>query len=333
MKYFNNIFKIIPIVLILIMASCNSCSDSDNGYQVEPGNGGYIFAHMTDANYGSLYYSVSRDGITWKTLNDGQRINNEYRGHPDICVGREGQYYMIGIETTGKPVLWRSNNMIGWAVEQSLPESAFNLDAQGHFTETLWYGAPKMYFDTASDQYIITWHAANKNFPSGNDMWRSMRTFYILTKDFKTFTAPQRLFNFTNDEDKDMGIIDTIIRKINGVYYAFIKDERWPEDTPTGKTIRMTKSTQLTTGYENPSAPLTPNWHEAPILVPQPNSSAWYLYAEQYPNIYVLFSATSIDGPYTPREIKAPDGRHGAIIWVDESTYVKVVTAYHKAAQ
>ena len=53
-----------------------------SAFAAEP-NGGYLFAHMIPSNYGRLYYSVSRDGLTWKTLNGGNIVLPEYKGHPD----------------------------------------------------------------------------------------------------------------------------------------------------------------------------------------------------------------------------------------------------------
>jgi hypothetical protein len=47
-------------------------------------NEAYLFAHMMHADYGRLYYSVSTDGLHWQQLNNGKRVSETYRGHPDI---------------------------------------------------------------------------------------------------------------------------------------------------------------------------------------------------------------------------------------------------------
>ena len=87
--------------------------------------------------------------------------------------------------------------------------------------------------------------------PTDKDDWDSMRTLYVLTKDFETYTEPQKLFNFTGT-DENMAIIDAIIRKVNGVYYAILKDERDPAVAPeTGKTVRIATSSNLTGPYTN----------------------------------------------------------------------------------
>ena len=80
-------------------------------FGAEPEPGGYLFAHMLKEEYGRLRYSVSRDGLHWTLLNDGKRVLEEYRGHPDICKGHDGRYYLIG-NYTGKPeiTLWASDD-------------------------------------------------------------------------------------------------------------------------------------------------------------------------------------------------------------------------------
>src|SRR5688500_11691243 len=58
----------------------------------KPVNEAYLFAHMTHQDYGSLYYSVSLDGLHWHRLKNGKRVFEEYHGHPDIVKGPDGKY-------------------------------------------------------------------------------------------------------------------------------------------------------------------------------------------------------------------------------------------------
>ena len=191
--------------------------------------GGYLFIHMRHEDYGRMYYYISRDARTWTKLNNNQRGNAEYRGYPDIIKGHDNRYYMIGVsEKTQKPLLWTSSDLVAWSIEKELPVSPFVL-TDNYYTERNWFGAPKLYYDEDSKQYIVTWHAAKKGV-KGNDEWKSMRTYYVLTEDFSSFSSPKRLFDFPSKADSEMATIDVIIRKIGKNYYAVIKDERWPED-------------------------------------------------------------------------------------------------------
>ena len=329
MKYIWN------LLLCMAVCSCGSCDKNENKGKDVVSGPGYLFAHMSTTDYGSMYYSVSSDGIEWETLNNGEKIN-DYRGHHDFCMGRDGRYYMIGIDgSTRKPLLWVTSNLISWGVEKHLPESMFDVEPNGYFTEKVWYCAPKMFFDEASDQYIITWHPAELKYKDRNlsesereDMWRSIRTFYVLTKDFVTFTEPERLFSFTGIHES-MPTMDAIIRKVNGRYYTFIKDERWPTEITEGaKAIRWCVSDNLTGPYSNPSYSVTETWTEAQTIVRTPDGEGWRLYVEHYPIEYHMYESPGIEGPWTKIKIKSPDSRHGSMIWVDAETLTAVRRAY-----
>lgn len=339
MKYMSN--YILGLLMSFMSWGCSEDKITITGIEEVPveTDGGYLFLHMVDSHYGKLFYAVSRDGVNWETLNKGRIINSAYIGHPDICVGRDGAFYMIAVAPLA---LWRSEDLVTWTSAR-MDEMIFNRSNEQGFYTTYYWGAPKMYFDKDTDQYIITWHACND--PNKDD-WNSMRTLYVLTKDFETYTEPQKLFNFTGVDD-DMAIIDAIIRKIDGVYYAIMKDERDPEVAPeTGKTIRIATSSSLTGPYSNPGAPITPNdmMREAPILVQRPANSGWFLYAESYamkPYGYHLFKASSItdEGPWQERTFSGPnvkDGserpaaRHGCIVKVNEEIFQGIINAYKK---
>lgn len=298
------------------------------------GKGGYLFAHMTNSDYGSLYYSVSEDGISWTTLNCNKKINN-FRGHPTFCIGADGEYYMIGVNNGSPdiPVLWKSKDLVTWSNNTIIPQSVFNVSSLGYTTDLVWYGAPKMFYDKSSNQYLISWHAPlTGQVTNSQDYWRSMRTFYVLTSDFITFSSPKRLFNFTGDY-ANMATIDALIYKIDGKYYILLKDERWPGDIPNSsyngyKSVLMTKSDNLIGPYENPKV-ISAQWQEAPTLVPKPNSGGWYLYVEKYPAKYLLYEAEAIEcSTWVTKTIYPPYARHGSIIWIDKQSYNKVLRAY-----
>jgi hypothetical protein len=111
---------------------------------------GYLFAHMTTEDYGRLYYSISRDGLHWRLLNDGQRVlGEEYRGHPDICRGHDGKYYMLGNHSKDPGIpIWVSDDLVKWSKLRELRPDIWKTP---DFEPALRYhGAPKIFFDDSA---------------------------------------------------------------------------------------------------------------------------------------------------------------------------------------
>lgn len=310
--------------------------------QVKPGenpkNEAYLFAHMTHSDYGRLYYSVSLDGLHWTSLNGMKRVFEEYKGHPDITKGHDGRYYLAGNQSDASPDIniWVSSDLISWELHTTYTP---NLKSTPEYSMALQrIGAPKLYFDESTAQYIMTWHTPHKEGTREDPerYWASQRTLYVLSKDLKTFSDhPTRLFEL------NMGTIDVFIRKIGTQYYAFIKDETYPTlYWVTGKTIRISRAPSLTGPYSEPSQPVSPNFREAPMLIPSPDNTAWYLYYEQYPGVsYGLSIADNLNGPwyqasgYTfhsdwdkysfPAKV-----RHGCMITISRKEYDNLVNKF-----
>jgi hypothetical protein len=199
-------------------------------------------------------------------------------------------------------------------------------------------GAPKVYYDTSSSQYLLTWHTphvpATKEDPER--YWASQRTLYVTSRDLKQFsTPPKRFFTW------DMATIDVFVRHVADRYYAVLKDERYPSpEWVTGKTIRIASSPYLLGPYTEPSLPISPNFREAPMLIPSPDANAWYLYYEQYPGMsYGVSVALDMRGPWFQlqgatridnwNKYSVPsDSRHGCMITISKAEYDALLTAF-----
>lgn len=337
MKTINILISI--FILISTFFGCSGTNDptpggSGNDTTVVTGPGGYLFAHMTNEDYGRLYYSISRDGFTWEELNNGSRINNDYLGHPDICKGKDGRYYMVGVNnlTDQRPILWVSTNLIKWTSERYLPASLFTTQMPDNPTDA-YLGAPKLFYDEDSEQYIMTWHASSTGL-TGSAWWEGMRTYYVLTSNFIDFTEPTRLFNFKTSLYRNMATIDAIIRKTNGMYYAIIKDERNPNAAAgvQGKAVCIVQSESLTGPYSEPNGMITESWREAPAIVPKIDDDGWLLYVEDYTkhdyHIYECGKLSTLPKDWTLSSQKVSGRRHGAVIRISESGYNSLKRAY-----
>lgn len=332
----------IALLFLLSFALRGSAQQPDPPGQVAPGqdatNQAYLFAHMTHGDYGRLYYSVSTDGLHWKALNGKKRITDEYRGHPDICKGRDGKYYMAGNTSDASPdiVIWVSEDLISWERFATFTPDLKSTPDYANALQRI--GAPKLFFDDATDQYMLTWHTPHLEGTKedAERYWASQRTLYVLSKDLKSFsTQPTKLF------DWNMGTIDVIIRRVGNQYFALLKDEAYPTlYWPTGKTIRIARAPALTGPYSEPAAPISPNFREAPMLIPSPDNQVWYLYYEQYPGVsYGLSIADNLNGPWyqasgytfhsTWDKYSMPEAvRHGCMIAISEAEYDALVDRF-----
>ena len=131
-----------------------------------------------------------------------------------------------------------------------------------------------------------------------------------------------------------MATIDVVVRRAGDRYFAFLKDEGMPSfDWPTGKSIRMVSAPDLTGPWTEPGPRLTPNFREAPMLIPRPDGLGWYLYTEQYPGVqYTLATAPQLEGPWHELFIRdyavPPNARHGCMIPLDQECYDALTSVY-----
>jgi hypothetical protein len=274
-------------------------------------------------------------------LNGGRRVSNEYRGHASIVRGHDGRYYLVGNRGDNQPDInfWVSEDLITW---KKYSDYVPNLTHVPDYPKAMArIGAPKLFFDQASSQYVLTWHTTHDlgqtDLPE--PYWAGQRTLFATSKDLRTFSQlPRKLFTW------DMATIDVTLCQEGNYYYAILKDERYPTlDWTTGKTIRISRSPGLLGPYSEPGPPISPNFREAPTVIPSPNGRVWYLYYEQYPGVaYGLSVAASLQGPWfqiagnqqpswdkyhLPSKV-----RHGSMLLITRKQYDSIVSAFGKAS-
>ncbi|HVI99965.1 MAG TPA: glycosyl hydrolase family 43 [Sphingomonas sp.] len=300
----------------------------------------YLFAHMTKEHYGTLYYSVSLDGLHWHALNGGRPVSADYHGHASIARGPDGRYFLVGNKGDDDPLIrfWVSDDLVTWTPFATYRPDLKNIPGLPHALQRI--GAPKLFFDKASGKFLLTWHTPNEEGSKTDPerYWASQRTLYVLSPDLERFDAPpRRLF------DWDMATIDTIVRPndAGGGYCAIVKDERYPSyQWTTGKTIRISCAPSLTGPYPLPGMPISPNFREAPTLIRSPDDRDWLLYYEQYAGTsYGLSKAPTLAGPWYQvsgntgvpewnRYEMVPGARHGSMIGISRKEYDRLVAAF-----
>jgi hypothetical protein len=136
--------------------------------------------------------------------------------------------------------------------------------------------APEIFYDEPRGQFLIYWATTiTGRFPDTDhtgDEGLNHRMYYIITKDFKTFSEAKLLY------DAGFNVIDASIVRDNDRYIMFLKNETL---TPPEKNIRLVVSKDLFSGFSKPGKPITGKyWAEGPSAVKL--DGKWIVYFDKY---------------------------------------------------
>ncbi|MGN0182274.1 MAG: LamG-like jellyroll fold domain-containing protein, partial [Candidatus Ornithomonoglobus sp.] len=304
--------------------------------------GAYLFAHFIGTENSEdceqIYFSVSDDGTTWKTINGGAPMLRSTIGEkgvrdPYILRGEDGKFFVIATDlsiynrrddsnrwgtcqTAGSKsiVIWESNDLVNWS-EARLVEVA---DKNAGCT---W--APEAVYDTEKDAYMVFW--ASK---VSDDGYSTQRIYRSYTKDFKVFTEPEIYIDGGNVSN-----IDTTIVSDKGVYYRFTKNE-------SKSSITMMKAVSLdgpwadvSTYTINGTAGNTVTGYEGPAIYKLNGTDNWCLLLDYYSKSqgYKPFTTTDISkGVFTSAADFSFDAtyRHGTVMPITTEEYNELIKAY-----
>ncbi|MDE6411802.1 MAG: family 43 glycosylhydrolase [Clostridia bacterium] len=209
----------------------------------------YLFVHFVggegNENDEQVYFSVSKNGTKWETLNATQPVLKSTVGElgvrdPHIVRSPNGnKFYLIatdlsiynihgdwgGSQTNGSKsiVIWESEDLVNWS-EPRLRQIA-RPDAT-----CAW--APESIWDKDKNAYMVFWASKTQ------DSW-THRVYRCYTTDFDTFTEPEVYI------ESDVSLIDTTFIEHEGVYYRFTKNE-----DGTATYVYLEKCTSLSGEFE-----------------------------------------------------------------------------------
>jgi len=170
--------------------------------------------------------------------------------------------------------------------------------------------APELFYDEQNKEFMIYWSTTIPGrFPETDtlgDQSLNHRLYYTTTIDFNEFSDTRLLF------DPGFNVIDAVIKKEDGGYIMFLKNETLKPEPE--KNIRIARSKHLTYGWGEVSDPITPGWCEGPTVVWI--NGKWIVYYDMYRK-HVMGAVMSEDlknwTDITDR-LKFPEGtRHGTV--------------------
>ena len=138
--------------------------------------------------------------------------------------------------------------------------------------------------------------------------------YYVLTKDFKTFSKTKMLY------DKGFNVIDATIVPDGKQFVMFLKDET---RKPVQKNLKIATSKKINKGYSNASAPITGNyWAEGPTTLKI--NGTWIVYFDKYmDHKYGAIQSTDLKNwTDVSDKLVMPKGiRHGTIFTISRKEF------------
>lgn len=261
-------------ILISLLTFCLSAATS---IAEAPDNVCCLFSYFTGNGEDGLHLAYSRDGLTWKTLNNGKSFltptvsKDKLMRDPSIVPGPDGVFHMVWTVSWTDRIIGcaHSRDLVTWSEQKAVPVMMHEPEARNTW-------APDMFYDDATGKYYILWATTIPGrFPategSSEDKYNH-RIYYTATSDFTHFEPTKLLF------DPGFNCIDATLVKFEGRYVMFLKDETL---NPPEKNIRMTTADKAEGPYGAVSAPITGDyWAEGPTAIRI--GGYWYVYFDKY---------------------------------------------------
>ncbi len=302
----------------------------------------YLFTHFVgtegNADCEQIYFSLSKDGINWTTLNEAAPILTSTVGElgvrdPHIIRSPEGDKFFIvatdlsiynrrddshrwgTCQTSGSKsiVIWESTDLVNWSEARLVKVAPDNAGCT-------W--APETVYDDATGRYMVFW--ASK---VAGDNYTKQRVYRSYTRDFVNFT-PAEVYIETDHSN-----IDTTFLKEDGVYYRFTKNE-------SRSSVIMEQSISLdgpfaevSTYTLNGTAGNTITGYEGPTAYKLNGEDKWCLLLDKYSTSegYKPFITEDITaGKFTSGADFNFDGtyRHGTVMTITIDEYNALMEAY-----
>lgn len=280
----------------------------------------YMFSFFKGNGEDGLHLAYSYDGFKWSTLRHDSSFLTPTAGKdklmrdPCIVRGVDGLFHMVWtVSWNEKGIGYASSkDLIHWSQQQYIP-----VMEQEPGALNCW--APEITFDPAAKQYMIYWATTIPGrftaTDTAGDGQYNHRIYYVLTKDFKTFSKAKLLY------DQGFNVIDATVQPTEEGYVMILKDETLKPVAQ--KNLQVAFSRNLTGDYSKPTAVITENyWAEGPTVIKI--NDCWMVYFDKYmESKYGAVTSTDLlkweDISY---KVSFPPGtRHGTVFSIPESDF------------
>ena len=207
-------------------------------------------AHTTENDFFTFVESNNKQPVITSTT-DRMGLRDPYilRSHngdryymvaTDLCIGCGQSWGDAQSKGSLKIMVWESKDLVHWTRTNAPEDSGITVNQP----EAGMTWAPEAWWDDELQSYVVFFasrlydDAAHTSISSYHS-----RMFYVLTRDFVTFTKPPQTW-----QDTGYSRIDSTVMKIDDHYYRFTKNEEGgaADGLERGKDIFMERSKVLT---------------------------------------------------------------------------------------
>ena len=284
----------------------------------------FMFSYFKNNGKDGLHLAYSNDGYKWTALKNDQSFltpvlsKDSLMRDPCIIRGADGLFHMVWTVSWNQRGIGyaKSPDLINWSEQKYIPVMHHEDSARN-----CW--APEITYDKNKKQYMIYWAttiAGKYKMDTMVESGYNHRMYYVMTKDFKTFTQTKLLY------DKGFNVIDATIVPDGKRFIMFLKDET---RIPPQKNIKIATSKKLNSGYSGASVPITGNyWAEGPTTVKI--NGNWIVFFDKYRDhkYGAVQSADLKNWTDISDKISLPNGiRHGSIFKVSRQELENLLSA------
>ena len=297
---------------------------------------GYLFVHFTgeDRDGEQVYFSVSRDGLHWRDLNQGKPVLRSkigMRGVRDPFPVRDpesGRIYLIATDLRIEAgngweaaqyrgsrdlIVWETEDLVHWSEER-----ACTVGVPG--AGCVW--APEAVYDNEKEQFFVFWASMTQK---KGEPESKQKIYASWTKNFREFSEP---FLYL---ERDTHVIDTSIIADQGWYYRISKDE-------TNKCLVLERGKTLTGVFQPVKSRTLEELKgvEGPEAYLLPDNRTWCLIADRFHENRGYLPMLSRNLEKGELEI-LPDGsydmgksmkRHGGVLALSDQEYDRLMQAF-----
>jgi len=228
---------------------------------------GFVFFRGDGEDHG-VFLARSADGYHWTEQADGPILKGAVGGgltrDPSALRGADGFYHMVWTTAwnTNGFGLAHSPDLRTWSRQEFVPVMADFADVKN-----VW--APELFYDKATEQYVVIWASTVGEADRGNRQWCAT------TRDFTSWSKARVLF------DSGFDVIDAFPLRLGDRPLPVVKDERQDRKCLFVVNLKGPGMLSKCERLDEPFTRMSEGWVEGPTALALPDGT-WVIYFDEY---------------------------------------------------